>query len=329
MTDDGSGGASRVLVIGDVIDDLIVRPHGPIARDTDTTATIVPHAGGSGANQAAWLAHAGAHVRFVGRVGTDDVTRHARALTRHGVEAHLVADDRRPTGTIVVLVETDGSRTMLTDRGANLGLAHGELPDALLDDVALVHVSGYALFDASVRGAVLDLVGRAVARAIPWSVDPASTGFLAEVGVDAFLTWTRGVDVLLPNLDEGRMLAAGLVRRSASGADADEGLDAEPDAVATTLTLHAPVVAMTLGAGGAIVARRGATSVAVPADDVKVVDTTGAGDAFAGGFLAALVAGTDLRGAASAGIHLSSRAVGRLGARPQDRSAVAGDREED
>lgn len=298
----------RVLVVGDVIDDLIVHPHGPIRPDTDTPATIEPRPGGSGANQAAWLAEAGLTVRFVGRVGARDVARHAAELTRLGVEPVLIADDERPTGTIVVLVGDDATRTMLTDRGANLGLTAADLPDALLDDVDHLHLSGYALFEPGVRTAVLDLVHRAVARGIPWSVDPSSTGFLADVGVPAFLAWTTGAALLLPNLDEGRALT---------------GLE-EPEAVAAALTAHAPLVALKLAADGALVARRGGPVERVAAPSVVVVDPTGAGDAFAAGFLAALLTGRTPRDAAAAGTALGARAVTTTGARPRHDPPASG-----
>lgn len=291
----------RVLVVGDVIDDVIVRPLGPIRTDTDTPADIVARPGGSGANQAAWLAEAGLTVRFAGRVGAADVARHTAVLTLLGVEAVLAADPDRPTGTIVILVGGDGTRTMLTDRGANLGLSSADLGDALLEDVDHLHLSGYALFDPRVRIAVLDLVERARQRGLGTSIDPSSTGFLDDVGVPAFLDWTGGFDLLLPNLDEGRRLS---------------GLEA-PEAVARALTAHAPLVALKLGADGAIVAERGGGTTHVPAPPVDLVDPTGAGDAFAAGFLAGWLATGDPILAARAGVALGARACATLGARPQ------------
>lgn len=292
-----------VLVVGDVIDDVIVRPLAPTAYGTDTPASIEATPGGSGANQAVWLAAGGTRVRFVGRVGAADLDRQRRALTEAGVEARLVADAAAPTGTIVILVAPDGERTMYTDRGANLRLCADDLPDAVLDGVAALHLSGYALFDPEVRAAVLDLVDRARRRGLPVSIDPSSTGFLATVGPADFLDWVAGTDVLFPNLDEGRLL---------SGED-------DPAAVAAALLEHVPLVALTLGADGAIVAARGTAPVEVPAVDVEVVDTTGAGDAFCGAFLGAWLAGADPTGAAERGVAAAAGAVRALGARPNHR----------
>ena len=132
-----------ILVVGDVIDDIVVRPLEPVAPATDTRSAIVPRPGGSGANTAAWLGALRAPVRFAGRVGAADVGRHADALAAHGVDARLAADDEAPTGSIVVLAH---DRTMFTARGANATLSAADLPDDLLDGVNHIHVSGYALF---------------------------------------------------------------------------------------------------------------------------------------------------------------------------------------
>lgn len=303
-TPDAPPGA--VLVVGDVIDDVIVRPLAPVRRGTDTHARILATPGGSGANQAAWLAAEGARVRFAGRVGAADVARHRDTFTAAGVDAHLIADDQVGSGRIVILVDPDdGERTMFTDRGANLRLRRYDLPDDLLDGVAWLHLSGYSLFAAEVRDAVLDLAARATDRAIPVSVDPASTAFLDEVGPTTFLSWLPATHLLLPNLDEGRML---------TGEDA-------PDAVARSLLDDVEVVALKLGATGALVARRGHTTVQLDAVPTEVVDTTGAGDAFCGAFLAARLRGASDDEAARAGVAAGARAVASAGARPSATSA--------
>ena len=303
MTGPGENAAAAplLLIVGDVIDDVIVQPLGPVTPASDTRARITPTPGGSAANQAVWFAEAGARVRLAGRVGVADLERHDRTFVAAGVEPVLTGDPDLPTGSIVILVAPDGEHTMYTDRGANLALSAGDLPDELFDGVAALHLSGYSLFDPGVRGAVLDLVARARRRGLPVSVDPGSIAFLTEVGPEAFLAWIDGVELLLPNLDEGRLL---------SGAD-------DPELVLALLLDHAPVVALTLGAGGALLGARGEPSVHLPALDVEVVDTTGAGDAFAGAFIAAWLTGEELRAAGLRGIAAAGRAVTVPGARPK------------
>ena len=308
-TDAAAGGASvgawgdrpaRVLVVGDLIDDLVVQPGGPIAYATDTPSRITPTLGGSAANQATWLAAAGARARLVARVGAADVDRHTRALRAAGVEPWLIADPDLATGTIVILLDETGERSMFTDRGANLGLCVEDLPDGVLDDVDALHLTGYSLFDDEVRAAVLDLVERARSREVPITIDPSSTGFLRSVGAATFLGWIGEVAALLPNADEAKLLSG----------------DADPHDAARTLLAHAPLVAVTCGSAGAVVATRDADPVQVPAPDVEVVDTTGAGDAFTGAFLAAWLTGADAVQSTEAGVAAGARAVAVTGGRP-------------
>lgn len=190
-----------ILVVGDVMDDLVVRPLGPLTARSDTPAQTERHPGGSGANTAAWLGALGADVRFAGRVGAADLRRHTRALETCGVDARLAGDAKTPTGSIVVLAH---DRSMFTDRGANVALGRDDLPDALLEGVDHVHVSGYALLEPGPRDAILDFVARA---GVPWSVDPASSAF---VGDTPFLEWTAGAGVCFPNEDEAEVLGEGM-----------------------------------------------------------------------------------------------------------------------
>ncbi len=158
----------KALVVGDVMTDIVVRPEGPLAHRADTRATIRALPGGSGANQACWLDAEGVETRFAGRVGAADLERQAALLSASGVDARLAADDALPTGTLVTLLSPDaGERSFLTDRGANVALCRADLPHALLDGIDLLHVSGYALFEAGPRAAVRELLAEASRRNIP------------------------------------------------------------------------------------------------------------------------------------------------------------------
>lgn len=288
-----------MLVVGDVIDDVVVRVTGPASPGSDTPAQVVRRPGGSGANTAAWLGALGVPTRLVARVGQADLERHAAALRACGVQADLVADPLRPTGTIVVLVR-DGERSFLTDRGANRALCAADVAAALGAGVRHVHLSGYLLGEPPGRRAAARLLAGARVGGASVSVDPSSVALLRALGPAAFLTATRGASVLLPNLAEGRAL---------TGARA-------PDRVVDALLAHYPVVALTLGAEGALCADRSGGRVHLPARAARVVDPTGAGDAFAAGFLAAWLAGAGLAAAGRRGVRTAARAVRRLGGRP-------------
>jgi sugar/nucleoside kinase (ribokinase family) len=290
-----------VVVVGDVINDIIVRPQGPIDVGTDTPSEIERSPGGSGANQAAWLAALRTPVRFAGRVGAPDAAYHRAALEQFGVDTWLTCDDAVATGTIVVLVSADGERSMFTDRGANRGLRAADLPARLLDDARLLHVSGYQFLEPGTRSAVRQLWAIALEAGVPTSVDPASLAGLREVGRQSFLEWTSGAQIVFPNLDEGRLL---------TGRD-------QPDAIVATLLETYPVVALKLGAAGALIAGADGSRVPVAAEPAEVVDSTGAGDAFCAGFLTPWVRGGDLSECALNAVKAAARATGQVGARPR------------
>jgi sugar/nucleoside kinase (ribokinase family) len=295
------GGA--LLVVGDVVTDVVARHRGPLAPGTDTAAVIRTLPGGAGANVACWAAYWGCpDVRMLGRVGEDAAVWHERALVAAGVRPCLVVDSRAPTGTVICIVDTDAAaeRTFLTDSGACLRLAPGDWSDALLDGVARLHLSGYLLFSAPSRALLRVAVAAARARGVPVSLDPASAGFLGELGVDRFVKLTEGVDVLLPSRDEARLLT---------------GLDDPVDAAAE-LSRRVPLVVAKQGADGALVARSGAVHARLPARSARPRDTTGAGDAFTGAFLAALLAGAGPEDAAVEGCRAGACAVERVGGRP-------------
>ncbi len=298
---------SRALLVGDVIDDIIVVPAGPVRPDTDTTARISRHEGGSAANTAAWMASRGAPVDFVGCVGPGDRSRHDAVLRDLGVRPHLSEHPSLTTGTIVIVVEGE-QRTMLTDRGANAGLRVDAVTDELLASAGVLHLTGYSLVDAFSADDLAALIERAHAHGVLVSLDPGSAGFIADYGVAAFRAALRGIDVLLPNLAEGRLLA-GLT---------DENAQAD-SALAEALLDLAPAVVLTHGAGAVVVARRGESTASIEVEAIEAVDPTGAGDAFTAGLLTAVLGGADLVEAARGGVRVARLAVTRPGARPPRR----------
>lgn len=289
-----------VLVVGDVMTDIIVRPEGAVVIGSDRRARIESHPGGSGANQAVWLGAMGAPVRFVARVGAADVDRLTARFAQWGVTALLRGDATAPSGTLVTLVDPSGERSFLTDRGANLNLGPADLPETLLDGARLLLISGYSLFAPGPRAAVLALMRAARKRGVATAVDPASAGFLQEVGIDAFLEWTRGAGTIFANADEARALTGALRRLDQLAALAE----------------HYGRVVLKLGAAGALMGDRRGIIAAAAAPKVEVVDTTGAGDAFAAGFITAELGGANASAALAAGAAAGARAVTLVGGQP-------------
>ncbi|MEV3991735.1 sugar kinase [Streptomyces sp. NPDC049837] len=296
--------SGALLVVGDVVTDVVARHGAPLAPATDTAARIRTLPGGAGANVACWAARSGcADVRILARVGTDWAAWHEERLRDAGVRPLLVRDPGAPTATVVALVDAAAERTFLTDSGAALRLGVGDWSPTLLDGVSHLHLSGYLFFAGTSRETARLALATARQRGVPVSVDPASAGFVSELGVSPFLAAVEGVDVFLPNADEAALLT---------------GL-ADPAAAAAALSRRFPLVAVTLGSAGALVAVSGRVVSRVPAPAVRAVDSTGAGDAFTGAFLAARLSGADPTAAAEAGCRAGARAVTLVGGRPEVR----------
>ncbi len=288
-----------VVVVGDVATDVVVVLSGNPAPGSDRPASIRSRGGGAGANVAVHLAQLGTPVLLAGCIGDDAAGAGLVAeLTAAGVGLALRTAPGAPTGTIVSLVEPDGQRSRLADRGANLDLRPGDVPAPAPG--GHLHLSGYTLLDPGPRTAGLAALAAAQEAGCTVSVDPASTGPLTAYGVDRWLVDTAGATVLLPNADEARLLTG--------CADVEDS--------ARVLAERHLVVAVSLGADGGWWAS-GDVLVHRPAHAADVLDTTGAGDAFTAGLLAAWLAepSGDPAGLLDAGLALAAEVVRRPGAR--------------
>jgi sugar/nucleoside kinase (ribokinase family) len=277
-----------------------------VAVGSDSPASISFGGGGSAANVAAWLAFAGCPPTLLGRVGADERGSSAAAdLGSSGVDARLTVDGELATGTCIVLVGPGGERSMLPDPGANAALAPSDVPDSLLAAADHLHVTGYSLVRPGPRPAALAAIARAVAAGVSVSVDPSSAALLGP----EFLDLAAGAALLLPNLAEA------------------EALTGMPSAgsAARALATRFPEVVVKVGAEGALWTNGGkqervpAVPVTAPAPGSAALDTTGAGDAFAAGLLAARVRGASPAEAVASGCELAAQAVVTPGARPPPR----------
>jgi ribokinase len=272
---------------------------GSPAPGSDRPASIRSRGGGAGANVAVHLAQLGIPVLLAGCVGDDGAgAALVGELTAAGVGLAVRTASGVPTGTIVSLVEPDGQRSMLADRGANLELRPDDVPAPTPG--GHLHLSGYTLLDPGPRAAGLAALEAAARAGCTISVDPASTGPLTRYGVDRWLADTAPATLLLPNADEARLLTG--------CADVIEA--------ARTLARRHRIVAVSLGAEGALWCA-GDVLMHRPAHPTSVVDTTGAGDAFAAGLLARWLGSPDGDPAAAldAGLARAAQVVRRPGAR--------------
>jgi sugar/nucleoside kinase (ribokinase family) len=265
--------------VGDLVEDIVVRLGGPINVASDTTAVVLRRRGGSAANVAASAARLGASARFIGQVGDD---AHGgvlvNALTATGVDVVVRRFGR--TGTVVVLVDHLGERTMLSDRGDSTAL--DDPNPTWLDGLSVLHVPLYSLVVGKLADTSATLINWAHERGIAVSIDASSAAVIADFGVDrvaALLTRLRP-EVLLCNELEAECL----------------GTTIEPDRIGARVSV------VKQGAAPALVLQPGCVPVSVPTPAVEQVrDTTGAGDAFAAGFLVAFAAGESAESATVAG----------------------------
>jgi ribokinase len=266
----------RVVSLGDLALDVVVRMRGPLARGADTAADVTLAAGGQGANVAAWAAALGAEARWLGKRAADGAGRLAAdELERRGVE--LVGPVAEAgNGVVVSLVEGGGERSMFPARGVATELSPDELEPTWLACDHL-HVSGYALVADPVAAAAARAVEFARAHGARVSVDLSSWSAIRDRGAAAFhdLVASLAPDVVFANEDEQEVFgplegSVWILKRGAQGCSFD-----------------------------------GEERDALPVD--AVVDTTGAGDALAAGWI---VGGADLALAAAA------RCVQRAGAMP-------------
>lgn len=289
----------EVLVVGDVNLDVLVRPERPIEDGTDVPAEIRQRCGGAGANVAVGLSRLGVATTLAGCVGEANADLVMDLIRASGVHLALRSVSGTLTGAIVAIIGPDGERSMASDRGANLALREHDLSEELIAAHRHLHISGYALFAPGTRRAALTAIHLARVRGVTVSVDPASAAPLRAYGGRAFLDDIEGIDLLLPNAEEAQIL---------SGCP-------DIERAAQALAAAFPAVAVTCGAGGALWAdRQGLLRRPTQAAQSKVLDTTGAGDAFTAGLLAAWLDGQPPIRCLDAGQRQAADAVARWGA---------------
>jgi sugar/nucleoside kinase (ribokinase family) len=265
-----------LCTLGDLLLDVIVRLDGPIAEDTDTYGRTRVGAGGQAANVAAWTAALDRPARFIGKRARDPTGQLVAAeLRRHGVQLAGPEVDAG-TGVVVSIVTTKGKRTMLTDRGVASQFHPHELDSAWVEDCEWLHLPGYSLVRTPIRVTAM----AAAERAPHVSIDLSSTAAIEAAGVRAFsgLLSALSVDVVFANEDEAALIGE----------------------------LDVDTFVVKRGARGCLVRTRDGER-EYPAEPADVVDTTGAGDAFAAGFLA---------GGPELALRTAAKCVSQMGAMP-------------
>ena len=273
---DGASAGGVIGVLGDAHLDVVVSRSGPLAPDTDTPASTRLSAGGQAANVAAWVVALGGRGRLITATATDLAARLITSeLISRGVELVGPVVDGT-TGIIVALSDGGGPRSMLTDRGVGPRLTASAIDPAWLDGCRWLHLPAYSLTVEPIAGAALAAATAARDRSTAISVDLSSTAAISAFGVAEFR------DLI------------GRVRP-----EVVFGNKAETDLVGD---LPGAEVISKLGADGVVVGGRH-----YAAAQTEPVDATGAGDAFAAGYLV---------GGVALGLAAAARAVATIGGMP-------------
>ena len=267
-----------VCALGDLLLDVVVRTDESSGPEAEGNAETRVGAGGQAANVAAWAASLGAEARFVGKRAADGAGELvARELSGRGVELVGPVDADGRNGVVVSLVDAAGARTMLSDRGVAPELRAEDLDVRWFGGCEWLHLSGYSLFRRPIEEAAAKAAGAVQAQGGSVSVDLSSAAGIRSYGPERLLS---RLELLRPDVvfaNEGELAAIG----------------AEPPRKT-------------------LVVKRGADGFTVdgssyPALATEIVDTTGAGDALAAGYLV---------GGPEAAAEAAARCVAKLGAMP-------------
>jgi len=290
---------SRFLCIGDAALDVIVKMQTELHVGSDTSSQISMHGGGAAANTATWLANLGHSVYFSCRLGNDAAGRAIAAeFDQWGIEYRKEFLTNEKTGVVVVLVNNAGERTMFPDSGANSGIDEKNLPPLAGFDAAFL--SGYSLFNPLSTSGVLRMISMIKAANIPLIFDPASVGTMTSFGRERVLEMLSVMDIAIMNDDEARFIAG--------KSELNDALE--------SLTSLVPLVVIKTGSSGAIAQLRGDTLLESKTEAIAAIDTTGAGDAFAAGFIPRWLESHDPLESMKAGNEVARRCVAIIGARP-------------
>ena len=296
--------SQSLCVVGDFAWDVLIRTNNNLLKGGDSFGEVMLTPGGSAANLAVWAKRCGLETRFVGKIGRDRFGQLAREdLDNEKVSHHFVETDAHLTGSVAVFVDQTGERSMVSGHGADFYLIPSELPRNVISSSSHLHLTAWSFFTDPPRSAARIAAQLAHQNNLTISFDPASFQMIQEMGVEQFLSWTKdlNINIFFPNFEEGRVL---------TGCD-------EPEAIVRALAkiYDNALIILKLDADGALVFDGKTATQIAPATN-NLVDATGAGDSFAGAFLAHYLKSNSAVDAAKFATKVAAWVIEHLGARP-------------
>jgi len=295
-----------LLVLGDFAWDVLIRTNTDLLPGGDTFGEVLLAPGGSAANVAVWASRCGLKSSFIGKIGRDRFGQLAKEnLEWENVDAHFIETDMHRTASVAVWIDQSGQRSMVSGQGADFSLFPSELPVDIITSTKHLHLTAWSFFTDPPRAAATRAAKIAKENNATLSFDPASYQLIKQRGPEKVVKIINdlGIDIIFPNLQEGQILSG----------------ETEPEAIVNKLNKFFPntVIALKLDSKGALVLANNKITPVYPGSET-IIDATGAGDSFAGAFLAHYFKKKNLEEAAKYAVKISAWVVNKIGARPHD-----------
>jgi len=295
-----------LLVLGDFAWDVLIRTNSELLPGGDTFGEVLLAPGGSAANVAVWASRCGLKTSFIGKIGRDRFGQLAKEnLEWEQVEAYLIETDMHRTASVAVWINQSGQRSMVSGQGADFYLFPSELPLDKIESAQHLHLTAWSFFTDPPRAAATRAAKIAKEHGATISFDPGSYQLIKQRGVEKFLKYMTDleIDIIFPNLQEGQILSGKI----------------EPDEIVIKLNELFPqsIIALKLDSKGALVFCKDKI-IPIPPQAESIIDATGAGDSFAGAYLAHYLKKKNHFEAGEYAVKISSWVVNKIGARPHE-----------
>lgn len=290
-----------ITVFGDVNLDILVKAKEDLSYDGDINGLIELQPGGAGLNIGIWAKRAEPeiNINLLSKIGTDFIGDYIiRYLDNEKIRLCVPRDDYKMTGKTLIQINKMGGRSIISFKGANFFIDIKDINEKIIQDSKIVHISGYTLLNDVQRNVAMHLCDIANKLNVPVSLNLAAHNqLLEEKNEKKILSILDNFSIIFANYDEGRAITK----------------KDKPISIVKTLAKHVDISVLTLGKEGCI-ATNGCDIFREKSNDVRAIDTTGAGDAFTGIFLAKYIKGVKFEDCIKFATKISTRITQKLGA---------------